>query len=169
MFNPFHSGVSDIFENIFINIENIAEYFTVLKVVLIISFSWICSSNHGLALTLYCPYDIKLRWRSTNLLDMFIFVFSSSSRFQRIPKTLVGSQWFLNLLPNQAWAASLAAQAWFGRRFKNHWCMAVLGGLGSKGLMMPAHDWMNKFKIFRLLPTITPNQAKWPNLWLILL
>ena len=33
---------------------------------------------------------------------------------------IILSQWFLNLLPNQAWAAKLAAQAWFGRRFKNH-------------------------------------------------
>ena len=30
------------------------------------------------------------------------------------------SQWFLNLLPNQDWAAQLAAQDWFGREFKNH-------------------------------------------------
>ena len=31
------------------------------------------------------------------------------------------SQWFLNLLPNQAWEAKLADQAWFERKFKNHW------------------------------------------------
>ena len=34
------------------------------------------------------------------------------------------NQWFLNFLPNQAWAAwaaELAAQAWFGRRFNIHW------------------------------------------------
>ena len=60
---------------------------------------------------------IKLRSRSTNLLDMFIVVFGSSSRFQWIPTTLVGSQWFLNLLSNQ------------GRRFKNHWLRAFWGQL----------------------------------------
>ena len=41
----------------------------------------------------------------------------------RISLTLVVgiilSQWFLNLLPNQALAAELAAQAWFDGRFKN--------------------------------------------------
>ena len=30
------------------------------------------------------------------------------------------SQWFLNLLSNQANAAKLAAFTWFDRRFKNH-------------------------------------------------
>ena len=38
---------------------------------------------------------------STNMLDMFIVVHSYPSRFQRVPTTLVGSQWLLNLLPNQ--------------------------------------------------------------------
>ena len=35
-------------------------------------------------------------------------------------KILAGSQWFLIILPNQAWYGSLAAQGWFGRRFRNH-------------------------------------------------
>ena len=30
------------------------------------------------------------------------------------------SQWLLNLLPNQAWAAEMAAQDWFSKRFMNH-------------------------------------------------
>ena len=33
---------------------------------------------------------------------------------------IIPSQWFSNLLPNQAWAAELADKVWFGRRFKNH-------------------------------------------------
>ena len=51
--------------------------------------------------------------KSTNLLDMFIVVYSLSFSFQRVhvPTTRVRSQWFLNLLVWQAWAASLAAQA----------------------------------------------------------
>ena len=36
------------------------------------------------------------------------------------------SQWFLNLLPNQAWTAD-RAQAWLGRRIKNH-CLVVSVG-----------------------------------------
>ena len=32
---------------------------------------------------------------------------------------IILSLWFLNLLPNQACAAELAAKAWFGKRFKN--------------------------------------------------
>ena len=36
------------------------------------------------------------------------------------PAQTAQSQWFLNLLPNQGWAAELAAQAWFSRRYKNH-------------------------------------------------
>jgi len=40
---------------------------------------------------------------------------------------LVGSQWFFNLLSSQAWASS-HAQAWFARRFKNHW-LRVQNGL----------------------------------------
>ena len=38
------------------------------------------------------------------------------------------SQWFLNLLSNQAKHTSLACLAWFDRRFKNHWLLTrVLG------------------------------------------
>ena len=33
---------------------------------------------------------------------------------------MIFSQGFFKLLPNQAWAAELAAQVWFGSRFKNH-------------------------------------------------
>ena len=43
-----------------------------------------------------------------NLLDMFIVVLKLSFRFQRVPTTLVGSQWFLNRLSNQSWATELA-------------------------------------------------------------
>ena len=39
------------------------------------------------------------------------------------PSQNAPSQWFLNLLPNQAWAAELAAQIGFGRIFKNHWLL----------------------------------------------
>ena len=35
------------------------------------------------------------------------------------------SQWFLNLQPNQAWAAEMAAQTWLGWRFKNHWLSTI--------------------------------------------
>ena len=35
------------------------------------------------------------------------------------------SQKFLNLLPNQAWAASSAANIWFGRIFKNQWLRII--------------------------------------------
>ena len=50
---------------------------------------------------------------STNMLDMFIVVGlilteSLSSYLKWVPTMLVRSQWFLNLLPNQAWAASFA-------------------------------------------------------------
>ena len=48
-----------------------------------------------------------LTWsRSSNLLDMFIDVFSFSSWFQWLPTSLVKSQWFLNLLigsPGLVW------------------------------------------------------------------
>jgi len=43
---------------------------------------------------------------STNLLDMSIVVLGSSFRLKWVPTTLVGSQWFSNLLSNQAWASS---------------------------------------------------------------
>jgi hypothetical protein len=38
-----------------------------------------------------------------------------------LPSSLVQKQWFLNLLSNQAWAATNAAPAWLDRIFKNHW------------------------------------------------
>ena len=37
-------------------------------------------------------------YNSTNLLDMFIGVYSLPSRFKRVQTTQVGSQWFLNFL-----------------------------------------------------------------------
>ena len=51
------------------------------------------------------PFLLILRWRSrsTNLMDMFIVAQSMSSWLKRVglSATLVGSQWFLNLLSNQ--------------------------------------------------------------------
>ena len=35
-------------------------------------------------------------------------------------ETLVRSQWFSNVLSNQALVTALPAQAWFHRKFKNH-------------------------------------------------
>ena len=46
---------------------------------------------------------------------------SWSSRLKRLQITLGKSQWFLNLLPNQAWAAELAAQAGFGSYMLTFW------------------------------------------------
>ena len=46
------------------------------------------------------------------------------------------SLWFLNLLPNQAWAVELAYQAWFGRTFKNHWLSTRFNQDGKLGTTM---------------------------------
>jgi len=40
---------------------------------------------------------------------------------------IILSQWFLNPLSNQVWA-SLPAQVWFDRRFKNHWLPTRVAG-----------------------------------------
>jgi len=41
------------------------------------------------------------------------------------PEVIILSQWFLNLLSNQANAAFQAAFPWFDRRFKNHWLRII--------------------------------------------
>ena len=56
--------------------------------------------------------------KSTNLLDLSICSqFEKKTEYNR-----VGSQWFVDLLPNQAYTASSAAQPHpcLGRKFENH-------------------------------------------------
>ena len=69
---------------------------------------WICPCNH------YFRY-------------MFSAVSCLSTWLKWVPKILVRSQWFLNLLPNQAWAAFLAE----GSRTTHFWLgLLVLVGIG---------------------------------------
>jgi len=58
--------------------------------------------------------------KKPNLLHNFIVVLRLSFLLKWPPTALIGSQWFLNLLSNQACASRLA-KAWFDRRFNNHW------------------------------------------------
>ena len=60
---------------------------------------------------------------------VFIVDLSSSIWIKGAPKTLVRSQWFLNLLSNQVWAAINAVQDWFVRRFKDGRLQTGLAGL----------------------------------------
>ena len=73
--------------------------------------------------------SIQLGLPNWGLQRLWCTQFNPYSRRLSHQQVCTQSQWFLNLLPkqtwdvlpNQIWAAEQAAQAWFGRRFTNHW------------------------------------------------
>ena len=53
------------------------------------------------------------------VIKCFPLVLHSLSTLTLLVRIII-SQWFLNLLPNQALAVKLTAKAWVGRRYTNH-------------------------------------------------